>query len=160
VKEISLLGGTISAGDYSTATWKAPVAKVDKRLSSWKGRQLTFQGKTTIINTLALSQIWHLCHMFPIPEWAKKHIVKATWGFFWSGRSELVARCTVCLPKGHGGFGLIDFDLKAKAFAVQWVKRYFAPMPAKWKAFFSFFCMSCLSVTPVELLPLLLLLAI
>jgi hypothetical protein len=36
-------------------------------------------------------------------------------GFFWSGRRDLVARRTVCLPKGQGGFGVIDFDLKAKA---------------------------------------------
>jgi hypothetical protein len=150
ITELSLLGATISAGDYSTATWEAPVAKVEKRLSSWKGRQLTYQGKATVINTLALSQIWHLCHVFPIPEWAKKRIVRATWGFFWSSRRDLVARRTVCLPKGQGGFGVIDFDLKAKAFSIQWVKRYFAPTPAKWKAFFSFFCMSCLSVTPVE----------
>ncbi|CAB3997114.1 Hypothetical predicted protein [Paramuricea clavata] len=139
VKELLLLGATISAGDYSTATWEAPVAKVEKRLSSWKGRQLTYQGKATVINTLGLSQIWHLCHVFTIPEWAKKRIVKATWGFFWSGRRDLVVRRTVCLPKGQGGFGVIDFDLKAKAFAIQWVKRYFAPTPAKWKAFFSFF---------------------
>jgi hypothetical protein len=34
------------------------------------------------------------------------------------------------LPKGQGGFGVIDFDLKAKAFAIQWIKRYFAPTPA------------------------------
>ena len=88
--------------------------------------------------------------VFTIPEWAKKRITKATWVFFWSGRRNLVARRTVCLPKGQGGFGVIDFDLKAKAFAIQWIKRYFAPTPAKWKPFFSFFCMSCLSITPVE----------
>ena len=82
VKELLLLGATISAGDYSTATWEAPVAKVEKRLSSWKGRQLTYQGKATVINSLALSQIWHLCHVFTIPEWAKKRITKATWVFF------------------------------------------------------------------------------
>jgi hypothetical protein len=59
-------------------------------------------------------------------------------GFFWLGPRELVARPTVCLPKGQGGFGLIDFDLKAKAFAIQWVKRYFAPTPVKFLV--SFVC--------------------
>ena len=150
VKELSLLGATISAGDYSTSTWEPPVAKLEKRLSAWKGRQLTFQGKTTVINTLALSQLWHLCHVFVVPEWAVKRIKKAVWGFFWSGRKELVSRCTVCLPKAHGGFGLIDFELKAKAFCLQWVRRYFLPSPAKWKAIFSFFFLSCLSAVPVQ----------
>ena len=86
------------------------------------------------------------------PGWAIKCIKKAIWGFFWSGRKELVARRTVCLPKAQGGFCVVDFELKAKAFCLQWVKRYFSLTPAKWKAFFSFFCLSCLSVTPVQAL--------
>jgi hypothetical protein len=150
VKELSLLGATISAGDYSTSTWEPPVAKLERRLSAWKGRQLTFQGKTAVINTLALSQLWHLCHVFVVPEWAVKRIKKAVWGFFWSRRKELESRRTVCLPKAQGGFGLIDFELKAKAFCLQWVRHYFLPSPAKWKAFFSFFFLSCLSAVPVQ----------
>ncbi|CAB4018750.1 Hypothetical predicted protein [Paramuricea clavata] len=152
VKELQLLGGTFSAGAYSVPTWEPPVKKLEQRLSAWKGRQLTLQGKATVINTLALSQIWHLCHVFVIPEWAIKRIKKAVWAFFWSGRKELVARRTVCLPKALGGFGVIDFELKAKAFSLQWVRRYFSPAPGKWKAFFSFFLLSCLSVMPVQAL--------
>ncbi|CAB4034137.1 Hypothetical predicted protein [Paramuricea clavata] len=150
VKELRVLGGTFSAGDYSVPTWEPPVSKLEQRLSAWKGRQLTLQGKGTVINMLALSQIWHLCHVFVIPEWAIKRIKKAVWAFFWSGRKDLVARRTVCLPKAQGGFGVINFELKAKAFSVQWVRRYFSPTPGKWKAFFSFFLLSCLSIMPVH----------
>jgi hypothetical protein len=165
VKELSLLGATISAGDYSGATSEAPVAKVEKRFLSWKGRQLTFEGKATVISTLALSQIWHLCHVFTIPGRGGNHQIiifhhhhlsksssfiqethcQGHLGFFLAGLPRVVACRTICLPKGQGGFGLIDFDLKAKAFAIQWVKRYFAPTPAKWKAIFSFFYMLCLT---------------
>jgi hypothetical protein len=62
------------------------------------------------------------------------------------------ACCTAdsLLAKGQGGFGLIDFELKAKAFSLQWVRHYFLPAPGKWKAFFSFFFLSCLSVMPVQ----------
>jgi hypothetical protein len=97
------------------------------------------QGKTTIINVLALSQIWHLCHVFAIPAWASKRITKALWSFFWSGKKDLVARTTVCLPESRGGFGVIDFERKAESFALQWMKRFFAPERAKWKSFFKFF---------------------
>ena len=82
VKELALLGATISAGDYVKATWEPPVVKLELRLSAWKGRQLTFQGKATVINSLAISQIWHLCHVFIIPDWAIKRIKNAVWGFF------------------------------------------------------------------------------
>ena len=139
VKQLPLLGATFSAGDYLMSTWEAPVFRLEKRLASWKGRQLTFQGKETVINSLALSQIWHLCHTFVIPEWAMKCIKKAVWSFFWSGRRELVSRRTVCLPKAKGGFGVLDVKLQPQAFAIQWVQRYFALTPGKWKAFFSLF---------------------
>ena len=138
VKELPLLGATFSVGDYTIPTWEKPVAKLESRLSAWSGLSLSLQGKTAIINVLALSQIWHLCHVFAIPVWASKRIKKALWSFFWSGKKYLVARTTVCLPKSRGGFGVIDFGQKAESFALQWVKRFFAPERAKWKSFLNF----------------------
>ena len=138
VKELPLLGGTFSVSNYTIPTWEKPVARLASRLSAWSGRSLSLQGKTTIINVLALSQIWHLCHVFAIPAWASKHITKALWPFFWSGKKDLVARTTVCLPKSRGGFGVIDFERKAESFALQLVKRFFAPERAKWKSFLIF----------------------
>jgi hypothetical protein len=150
VKELPLLGPTFSVGDYTIPTWEKPVAKLESRLSAWSGRSLSLQGKTTIINVLALSQIWHLCHIFAIPAWASKRIKKALWSFLWSGKKDLVAHSTVCLPKSRGGFGVIDFERKAESFALQWVKRFFAPERAKWKSFLKFFITSCLGRSPQE----------
>ena len=48
------------------------------------------------------------------------------WNFFWSGKRDLVARTTVSLPKGQGGFGVINRREKADSFALQWLKRFFA----------------------------------
>ena len=151
VKELPLLGAVFSAADYSEATWTKPVAKLEQRLAAWRGRRLTFQGKATIINVLALSQIWHLCHVFPIPEWAEKRITRAVWSFFWSGKRDLVARSTVCLPKSQGGFGVVHLSHKAAAFCLQWVKRFFSDdSRGKWKEFFHHFLSSCLRKEPFE----------
>ena len=143
-----MLGATFSVGDYTIPTWEPAVAKLAKRLTAWSGRQLSFQGKTVIINTLALSQIWHLCHVFKIPPWADKRINKAIWSLFWSGKRDLVARTTVTLHKSQGGFGVINFPLKAEAFAVQWLKRFFAPSRSKWKSFFVYFVISSFNLQP------------
>ena len=85
VKELPLLGAVFSASDYSSATWDPKVEKVEKRLASWKGRSLSFQGKALIINALALSQIWHLCSIFVMLTKVASHINKAIWSFLWSG---------------------------------------------------------------------------
>ena len=139
VKQLPLLAATFSVGDYTIPTWEPAVAKLEKPLTAWSDRQLSFQDKTVIINTLALSQIWHLCHVFTIPSWAEKRINKAIWSFFWSGKRGLVARTTVSLPKSQGGFGVINFALKAESFIIQWRKQFFVPSVRKWKSFFVYF---------------------
>ena len=148
VKQLPLLGAIFSIGDYTIPTWEPAVAKLEKRLMAWSGRQLSFQGKTVVINTLALSQIWHLCHVFVISPWAEKRINKAIWSFFWSGKRDLVAQTTVTLPKSQGGFGVINFALKAESFILQWLKRFFAPSVSKWKSFFTFFVSSTFNLKP------------
>ena len=148
VKQLPLLGATFSVGDYTIPTWEPAIVKLEKRLTAWSGRQLSFQGKTVVINTLALSQIWHLCHVFNIPSWAEKRINRAIWSFFWSGKRDLVARSTVSLPKSQGGFGVMNFSLKAEAFAAQWLKRFFAPSTSKWKSFFVYFVFSSFNLQP------------
>ena len=66
VKDLPLLGATFIVGDYHLPTWEPAVAKLEACLLAWSGWSLSFQGKAVVINTLALSQIWHLCHVFPI----------------------------------------------------------------------------------------------
>ena len=103
VKELSLLGATLSAGDYSTATWEAPVAKVEKRLSSWKGRQLTFQGKSL---TPWPSPKFGTCAMFLPSRSGPRSASSRPPGFF-SGRvaaSWFPVVLFVC-PKVKGALG-------------------------------------------------------
>ena len=101
VKDLPLLGATFNVGDSTTPTWQPAVLKLERRLAAWSGRKLSFQGKLVIINTLALYQIWHLCHIFAVSRWAEKRINKAVWIFFWSGKRDLVGRSTVSLPKSR-----------------------------------------------------------
>ena len=46
VKQLPLLGATFSVGDYTIPTWEPAVAKLEKRLTAWSGRQPTvFSGQ-------------------------------------------------------------------------------------------------------------------
>ena len=84
VQQLPLLGATFNSVPLIIVSRPGSprFAKLEKRLSDRSGRKLSFQGKTIIINTLALSHIWHLCHVFPVPNWAVKRINKAVWSFF------------------------------------------------------------------------------
>ena len=136
VKQLPCLGAIFSASDCSREMWEPKVEKVEKRLSAWKGRSLSYRGKSLVINALALSQIWHLCSVFVMPAWVAKRLDKAIWAFFWSGKRDLVARRNVQQPRSAGGFGVINFRLQADALALQWLRRFRADSCAKWKALF------------------------
>ena len=148
VKQLPLLGATFSVGDYTTPTWEPVISSLETRLASWSGRQLSFQGKAVVINTLALSQLYHLCHVFPILGWAGKRIDKAVWTFFLSGKRDQVAWTTATLPKAQGGFRVVNFCFKAEAFALQWLKRFFVSSDGRWKTFFVYFFKSTFNLEP------------
>ena len=50
------------------------------------------------------------------------------------------------------GFGIVDFELKADAFALQWLKRFFSAGRGKWKNFLTFFISALLGCEPCEAL--------
>ena len=89
-----------------------------------------------------------MCHVFPIPVWAGKCIDKAVWTFFWSGKRDQVAQTTETLPKAQGGFGVTNFRLKAEAFALQWLKRFFVSSDGRWKTFFVYFFQTTFNLEP------------
>ena len=123
VKKLPILGGVISPEECSKEIWTPRLEKVKKRLAAWKG-DLSYQGKSLIINALALSQIWHLCSVFVLPAWVATRLDKAIWSFFWSGKRDLVARRVVVQPKIAGGFEVVDLRLKANALVLQWARRF------------------------------------
>ena len=72
-----MLGDVLSASDYTKETWEPRVEKVEKRLASWRGRSLSYQGRALVINALTLSQTWHLCAVFTMPGWIAAIMDKA-----------------------------------------------------------------------------------
>ena len=64
------------------------------------------------------------------------------------GRKTLLSAARSCLPTSQGGFGVINFEQKAQALALQWIKRYFDPEQSKLKNFFTFFVSSGLQFDP------------
>lgn len=68
-----------------------------------------------LANTLLLSMIWHILRVvFAHPKWIKniKSIVSQFFLPFWSRSSFSV----LCLPRKHGGLGLIDIDSSISHF--------------------------------------------
>ena len=100
------------------------ITAVDKCLNSWRGRPLSYYGKALIANALALSRVWYVASLIPMPDWVSSELNTFVFSFFWSGKRALVARDVVYHSTCQRGFGIVSVRYKAQALLAQWVRRY------------------------------------
>ena len=68
-----------------------------------------------IINTLALSGLWYIESVVPLPAWAEKRINRIILDFLWSRRNEQIKREVCYLLYKLGGLKVVKVALKCKA---------------------------------------------
>ena len=83
---------TMSDCDFLSLNWNFRIEKLAKRLESWKFRTLSLKGKSMIINTLALSDLWYAGSIVPLPAWAEMKINRIIFDFLWSRKNEQIKR--------------------------------------------------------------------
>ena len=67
--KIKVLGVFIGNGNLDEANWRPGIDAVEKCLSSWRSRSLSFKGKALVLNALALSRIWYVASLINMPHW-------------------------------------------------------------------------------------------
>ena len=78
-------------------------------------RVLSLYQKAVITNTLVLSKLWYLAHVFELrPKWARS-INATVFKYVWGGVYQPIKRETLYLDKLRGGIGIINIEHKAKA---------------------------------------------
>ena len=147
--KIKTLGVFVGHGDLSEANWRPRIEAVERCLSSWKARSLSFEGKALVLNALALSRVWYVASLVPMPVWVVRELNTLVFNFFWSGKRDLVARDVVIQPKAFGGFGVVSVELKAHALLAQWVRRFLAS-PNSWVDLLTFWCFCRFDKSPLE----------
>lgn len=148
---IRCLGTFLGPGDLSHDNWDPRIQSLKNLLSSWHQRSLTFQGKSLVINALALSGLWYLGSVMVPPPWVIAEVNKEIFSFFWSGKKDKISRNVVCQPKSVGGFNVVDVSAKFHALHVGWVRRL-CQSSSSWTLFFKLFCSQFLGDDPAEVL--------
>ena len=93
---IEALGSRLSHDGEQT--WGPALQKLDKTLSSWQHRKLSFRGRALIINSLGLSRFWYLGSVVPIDSDLVKKLNKITYPFLWARPREWLSRASVTQP--------------------------------------------------------------
>ncbi|CAC5423461.1 unnamed protein product [Mytilus coruscus] len=120
--------------------WKNKIKKVRSLLNMWLQRQLTLQGRVTVVNTLMLSRFWYTLFVTSMPEWAYLEIKRLCVNFIWDNRSHLVKCSSIADEKCKGGLQLSDIKCKMYAFRLKYIGRLIDDQyHVLWKDIFKYF---------------------
>ncbi|KAK4509867.1 uncharacterized protein ATC70_007171 [Mucor velutinosus] len=100
--------------------------KVQRQYNSLTKRQLSIRDKGLVANSLLLSRLWHILRVVVVPsKWLEEiqRIVRQYIVSFW----PVVAWDSLCLPRKHGGLGLVDIKNQHLALHLIYVKRLLLP---------------------------------
>jgi hypothetical protein len=123
---IRYLGIPIHYRRLTMAEWKAVEERLQKRLSSWKGKLLSLGGRLVLINSVLSNMVLYMISFFLLPKGVLQKLDYYRSRFFWQGDSEkkkyrLVKWSVVCKPKDQGGLGIHDLQVKNSALLGKWL---------------------------------------
>jgi hypothetical protein len=127
---ISYLGIPINYRRLTIAEWKLVEQRLQKRLSSWKGKVLSLGGRLVLINSIINNMVMYMISFFHIPKGVLHKLDYYRSRSFWQGDSEknkyiLVKWIVVCRPKDMGGLGAHDLEVKNLALLGKWLFKLF-----------------------------------
>jgi hypothetical protein len=111
------LGILIHYQRLTIAEWKIIKERLQKRLSSWKGKLLSLEGRLILINSVLSNIVLHMILFFLLPKGILHKLDYYRSRFFWQGDSEkkkyrLAKWSVVCSPKDQGGLCIHDLEVK------------------------------------------------
>ena len=114
VTKIRILGVFFSSGLVSVDddNWTAKLNKLSSVLTLWKQRDLSFIGRSLIVNVLGASRLWHVAKVLAPPPWVHDKFKSLIWPFIWNGKMENVSRERCCAPVKSGGLNVVNFEVK------------------------------------------------
>ena len=120
---VKVLGVFISPFGLEEENWRTRITLVENYLKAWRLQRLSFLERAIVINALALSRIWYVASLIPMPNWVMA-LNRLIFPFFYGGKVDLIPRDVVIQPPNFGGFSLESVQLKVWALHVQWVGRF------------------------------------
>ena len=124
--EIRVLGITImtSSSEIIASNIEPLLVKINNISEIWSKRKLTLFGKTTIINTLLVSQLIYRLSVLPTPQLTSMKLIDNTlFSFLWGGKTHKIAKNYVTNTYENAGIKMVDIYKKDMSLKIAWVKR-------------------------------------
>ena len=136
-EKIKVLDVFLGNGNLDKCNWRSRLDSVTRCLNSWRSRHLSFTGRALVANALALSRMWYVASILPMPLWVLSEVNTVLFSFFWGGKKDLVARAVVVHPKpAKACFGAAPHDVFSNpaSFAPERLPPFYASLLLAWRA--------------------------
>lgn len=118
--------------------WEPIIAKMVKKLASWKGSLLSIGGRLTLIKASFSSLPLYYMSIYPIPKGVIEKIVSIQRNFFWSGSLEKknlppAAWSDIQKSKEEVGLGVGNLRHQNLALLFKWLWRFSSEPDSLWR---------------------------
>jgi len=132
------LGLPIGGNPSRCSFWEPVLLKVRKKLSVWKGRNLSFAGRVCLLKSVISAIPLFFLSFFKAPIGVCKEITKLQINFLWGWGAEgrkitWTSWENICKAKKEGGLGIRSIELFNKALLEKWLWRLGSQESGLWK---------------------------
>ena len=129
---IRYLGLPLTDRHLRTQDWQPVMAKVESRLSGWRGRLLSQGGRLILVKSVLSALPTFFMSVFQMPARLRRRLEGIMRQFFWHGTDTvrggaLVAWDSVCRPLSNGGLGIRHLHHNNLALMCKWIARVMKP---------------------------------
>ena len=115
--------GLVICPEYSDTlrrSWEKVFRGFQKTIFAWRSRLLnTLQQRVIAVQTYALSRLWYVAQVLPLPSAMTKRIESLVSSFIFQGRHERLKLAELQNPQKKGGLGLICVATKAECLLLR-----------------------------------------
>lgn len=113
------LGVQIGSQLSNEAVWQAPVDDFNETLAAWRGRDLSYSGRVTVLRALAASKLWFTAAVCTPSPAVVATLTASAFKFLWRAPHGLVSRDVATATKAQGGLDMPDLSATLCAFALR-----------------------------------------
>jgi hypothetical protein len=109
----------------SNKDWEKIYERIEKKLSSWKGKYLSVGGRLVLINSVLTSLHMFMLSFFDVPKGVIERIDYFRSRFFWQHNSQkrkyrLIKWSIMCQPKDQRGLGIQNLEVQNECLLSKW----------------------------------------
>ena len=101
------------------------IVKIENILKLWRMRQLTLEGRITVLKSLVVSKVIHLLLITKLHNNTIDLLYKIQKHFIWQRKKAKIKHSTLCNGYEMGGIKNVDLRNKITNMQCCWVKRLF-----------------------------------